>query len=43
LCGECGFRDVEQVLRRHPTLVRTALGLRGRGWKACPLSPLGRR
>jgi hypothetical protein len=29
--GERGFRDVEQILRRHPTLVRTALWLRGRG------------
>ena len=27
LHGERGFRDVEQVLHRHPTLVRTALWL----------------
>ncbi len=31
LRGERGFRDVERVLRRHPTLVRTALWLRRRG------------
>jgi hypothetical protein len=42
LRGERGFRDVEQVLHRHPTLVRTALGLRGRGREACTPSPLGR-
>jgi len=30
LRGERGFREVEQVLRRHPTLVRTALWLRRR-------------
>jgi hypothetical protein len=29
--GERGFRDVEQVLHRHPGLVRMALWLRGRG------------
>jgi flavin-dependent dehydrogenase len=42
LRGERGFRDVEQVLHRHPTLVRRALGLRGRGRKAFTPSPLGR-
>jgi flavin-dependent dehydrogenase len=30
LRGERGFREVERVLRRHPTLVRTALWLRRR-------------
>ena len=29
--GECGFREVDQVLRRYPILVRTALWLQGRG------------
>jgi flavin-dependent dehydrogenase len=29
--GERAFREVEQVLRRYPILVRTALWLRGRG------------
>jgi flavin-dependent dehydrogenase len=32
--GERGFRDVEQVLHRHPSLVRMALWLRGRGAEA---------
>jgi flavin-dependent dehydrogenase len=31
LRGERGFRDVGQILCRHPTLVRAALWLRGRG------------
>src|SRR5207247_56000 len=30
LRGERGFREVERVLHRHPTLVRTALWLRRR-------------
>ena len=34
LRGERGFRDVEQILRRHPTLVRTVLWLRGRAQEA---------
>ena len=42
LRGERGFRDVEQILRRHPTLVRTALWLRGRGREACAPAPEGR-
>jgi flavin-dependent dehydrogenase len=34
LRGERGFRDVEQVLRRHPTLMHMALRLRARGVRA---------
>ena len=34
LRGERGFRDVEHILRRHPTLVRTLLWLRGRAQEA---------
>jgi geranylgeranyl reductase family protein len=34
LRGERSFRDVEQILHRHPTLVRTALWLRGRAREA---------
>jgi hypothetical protein len=29
--GERGFRDVAQVLHRHPILMRMALWLQGRG------------
>jgi len=42
LRGERGLRDVEQILCRHPTLVRTALWLRGRGREACAPAPEGR-
>jgi hypothetical protein len=39
LRGERRFREVGQVLHRHPTLVRTALWLRGKGREALALSP----
>jgi hypothetical protein len=35
LRGERGFREVDQVLRCHPGLVRTALWLGGRWSGAC--------
>jgi flavin-dependent dehydrogenase len=39
LRGERRFRDVEQVLSSHPTLVRTALWLRGKGREVFAPSP----